>query len=681
MDDEKLETEKLSEIWVPDSQYKDTATAELLSDNVFELCLGSKENGKVVSNDFHSVTLSWQHLNVSLPAEKNFCRCLRRRKQQPSEPRMLLNDVTGIVKPGTLLAVMGSSGAGKTTLLNALAYRTSHNLLLEGDIRVNGINLGSKIRDISGYMQNDDTFIGVLTVKEHLIFRALLRMDKSISKRARLQRVDDVIRELSLTKCENSIIGASLREQGISSGEKRRLAFASEALTNPPLIFCDEPTSGLDSYMSRSIIKSLKSSANKDQTIICSIHQPSSEIFELFDNILFVAEGRVAYMGLAKEALGFFSRQSFKCPQNYNPADFYINTLGQEPGDEAKGREKIKKICDAYIDSELFNGMNEEIYKTNASRIQYNFTLLSFVSFYSICRFCAPVFRQLWIMFMRCIKCTFREPLIFRGRVLQVLVTAIVFGLFFYKQDYNQEGVININGAIFLIIINMSIQHMMSAIRVFPHEMPIFLKEYGIGMYRVDVYFFCRTMAELPLFMLYPFLFGTITYWMIGLQESIPVYLIFSGILVLEANTANAYGYFMSTLFGDPELAFMAGSGLMTLFVLLGGFLLNLDTIPDYLSWMQYLSWIKYAMTLLFINQWEEITFIECNKAPVVLEMTNGTVMAPSQCFRNGAEVLQAMHFEKEDFFLNSLLLLVLCVGMRLLAFILLFIRAKRSTS
>ena len=99
-----------------------------------------------------------------------------------------------------------------------------------------------------------------------------------------------------------------LRIKGISGGERRRLAFASEILTNPPLLFCDEPTSGLDSFMAMTIVESLRDLASQGKTIICTIHQPSSEIFQNFDNLYLMAEGRLAYCGALANADDFFIR-------------------------------------------------------------------------------------------------------------------------------------------------------------------------------------------------------------------------------------------------------------------------------------------------------------------------------------------------------------------------------------
>ena len=135
-----------------------------------------------------------------------------------------------------------------------------------------------------------------------------------------------------------------LNIKGISGGELRRLAFASEIITNPALLFCDEPTSGLDSFMAMTIVESMKKLASQGKTIICTIHQPSSGIFQNFDNLYLMAEGRLAYSGSLHSAIDFFASQSHFCPEAYNPADFYINRLAIAPSDAAACKERVDVI-------------------------------------------------------------------------------------------------------------------------------------------------------------------------------------------------------------------------------------------------------------------------------------------------------------------------------------------------
>lgn len=108
------------------------------------------------------------------------------------------------------------------------------------------------------------------------------------------------------------------------------------------MLFCDEPTSGLDSFMAMTIVEIMRKLAMQGKTIICTIHQPSSEVFEKFDRLLLMAEGRLAYTGDLKECSGFFASNGFTCPSNYNPADFYIQYLALVPSNREESLERIQ---------------------------------------------------------------------------------------------------------------------------------------------------------------------------------------------------------------------------------------------------------------------------------------------------------------------------------------------------
>ena len=100
-------------------------------------------------------------------------------------------------------------------------------------------------------------------------------------------------------------------------------------------MFFDEPTSGLDSFMAMSVVDSMQNLAKQGKTIICTIHQPSSEIFAMFDRLCLLAEGRLAFIGSISDATAFFAKNGFSIPDNYNPADFFINTLAVVPSNKA----------------------------------------------------------------------------------------------------------------------------------------------------------------------------------------------------------------------------------------------------------------------------------------------------------------------------------------------------------
>jgi ABC-type multidrug transport system ATPase subunit len=141
-----------------------------------------------------NLTLTWDYINVYKSETK---KGLFKKSIKTNEKRLLQN-VEGIARPGELLAIMGASGAGKTTLLNVLNCRSSRDLTVNGAVRINGnlIRQASDIALVSSYVQQDDIFIGTLKVKEHLMFQAILRMDKCHTKAQKEKRVKEVLNDV-----------------------------------------------------------------------------------------------------------------------------------------------------------------------------------------------------------------------------------------------------------------------------------------------------------------------------------------------------------------------------------------------------------------------------------------------------------------------------------------------------
>ncbi|EYC40681.1 hypothetical protein Y032_0601g502 [Ancylostoma ceylanicum] len=189
--------------------------------------------------------LTWMEIEATVPMIGKSAKARR---------RPVLRKVSGVALPREVLAIMGSSGAGKTTLMNILAFQSSKEVESNGAVLVNGKAMTKyEMRRMSAYVQQIDLFCGTLTVKEQLMYSALLRMGNKFSYKEKMEKVEEAIKDMNLFECQDSIIGIPNRKKGISVGEKKRLAFASEILTDPAILFCDEPTSGLDAFMAHQV--------------------------------------------------------------------------------------------------------------------------------------------------------------------------------------------------------------------------------------------------------------------------------------------------------------------------------------------------------------------------------------------------------------------------------------------
>jgi len=216
---------------------------------------------------------------------------------------------------------MGPSGAGKSSLLNILSGRlsTGDGKIIEGDVFVHGKKINPvKEKSRIAYVMQEDALFQTQTPREAFEFSAALRLGKGVSKKERDELVQKLLDDLGLQSCADTMIGSVLIP-GISGGEKKRTAIGVELISNPDLLFLDEPTSGLDSYAAFRVVKILKELSSKGKTVVCTIHQPSSEVFDIFDSTYLLAKGQVVYNGKVNSMTAHFKTLGYSCPNIITP--------------------------------------------------------------------------------------------------------------------------------------------------------------------------------------------------------------------------------------------------------------------------------------------------------------------------------------------------------------------------
>ncbi|EKV04206.1 ABC multidrug transporter, putative [Penicillium digitatum PHI26] len=246
------------------------------------------------------------------------------------EPRRLLDNVSGWVKPGTLTALMGVSGAGKTTLLDVLAHRTSMGVIT-GDMFVNGHELDQSFQRKTGYVQQQDLHLDTSTVRESLRFSAMLRQPASVSVKEKYDYVEDVIKMLKMEEFAEAIVGVP--GEGLNVEQRKLLTIGVELAAKP---------NGLDSQSSWAICSFLRKLAEHGQAVLCTIHQPSAMLFQQFDQLLFLARGgKTVYFGPVGEnsstMLKYFeSNGARKCDDRENPAEYMLGIVNAGKNDKGQ---------------------------------------------------------------------------------------------------------------------------------------------------------------------------------------------------------------------------------------------------------------------------------------------------------------------------------------------------------
>ncbi|CAF1073260.1 unnamed protein product [Adineta steineri] len=610
------------------------------------------------------VTLTWLDLKAKAPPEdKGIKRTITKALcpwKAVSQSTMLLEGVSGIAKPGQLVAIMGASGAGKTTLLNILTNRRPGTLKIEGEVRVNGTNMGRNINRVSGYVQQEELFIPSMTTREHLHFHAMLRLNHDISKDQRIARIDEMLDLFNLNKVENTVIGQPGLIKGLSGGEKRRLLFASEVMIDPPLLFADEPTSGLDGSMAFTICDAMRKLCNQGKTIVCTIHQPSSEIFQLFDTLYLLAEGRVAYFGSRKKAQEFFNTLGFEAPNNYNLSDFYIQTLSILPFDKEKSLERIQNICDTYERSSFNIQYIDEIQKYHSIDDDQPNRIFDHSSKYK-----TNIFNQFRWLLWRLLIDMFRNPFEFRLRILVSIILGLILGFSFLNLKYDQTASQNMSSVLFLMILDVTFMVVQRNADSMSRQSPLFFKEHDDGIYRTIPYYISKVIVELPITAIDIFLSITIIYWMANLYNSARRFFILQGILLLCMLVSMSVGTLIGVSSPTPTVASALVVPILIPLLVASGFYIKTNSIPKWLIWLHYISWPYYTDELLSINQWADVKSFDCNP------------MGNTTCLRNGDDVLAYYNFKKSNYNRNiGLLVLLFGVG-QLLSILILLLRTK----
>ncbi|KAG9034933.1 hypothetical protein FRB95_012349 [Tulasnella sp. JGI-2019a] len=270
----------------------------------------------------------------------------------------ILDGITGTVKNGQVMAIMGASGAGKSTFLDILARKAKRGKVT-GEILVNGRPVADEeYTKIMGFVDQEDTLMSTLTVYETVLYSALLRLPRDMSYEAKKFRTLETMHELGILGIKDSRIGESGR-RSISGGEKRRVSIACELVTSPSILFLDEPTSGLDAYNAFNVVESLVTLAHDyNRTVVFTIHQPRSNIVSLFDQLLVLAQGKTVYSGEYAKCNEYFDSIGYPCPPGFNIADYLIDLTMQT--EESAGKPSAATPPEIIVSTPDENSADEE---------------------------------------------------------------------------------------------------------------------------------------------------------------------------------------------------------------------------------------------------------------------------------------------------------------------------------
>ncbi|KAH6770485.1 white-brown complex-like protein [Perilla frutescens var. hirtella] len=531
----------------------------------------------------------------------------------------VLEKLSGYAEPGSFTALMGPSGSGKSTLLDALSGRLAANAFLSGTILLNGRRANLSF-GTAAYVTQDDNLIGTLTVRETISYSARLRLPDRMAWSDKRALVESTIIEMGLQDCADTVIG-NWHLRGISGGERRRVSIALEILMRPRLLFLDEPTSGLDSASAFFVTQTLRGLSRDGRTVIASIHQPSSEVFELFDRLYLLSGGKTVYFGQASEAYEFFAQAGFPCPALRNPSDHFLRCINSDfdkvkatlkgsmkmrfemnddPVDRVTTAEAIRTLVDSYRASQYCYSAKEKIEEmskikgtvldsggSQASFLMQAFTL-TIRSFVNMSR----DFGYYWL------------------RLVIYLVVTVCIGTIYLNVGTSYSAILA-RGAcasfVFGFVTFMSIGGFPS----FVEDMKVFQRERLNGHYGVGAFVISNTLSAMPFLILITFLSGTVCYFMVRLHPGFMHYVFF--VLCLYASVTVVESLMMAIASVVPNflMGIIIGAGIQGIFMLVSGYFRLPNDIPKPF-WrypMSYISFHFWALQGQYQNDLKGLIF------------------------------------------------------------------------
>ncbi|KAK1929166.1 ABC transporter G family member 31 [Phytophthora citrophthora] len=508
----------------------------------------------------------------------------------------LLKGVSGFALPGTMTALMGSSGAGKTTLMDVIAGRKTGGKI-QGKILLNGHAANDlAIRRCTGYCEQMDIHSDSATVREALVFSAMLRQDASIPTAQKMESVDECIELLELGPIADKII------RGSSTEQMKRVTIGVELAAQPSIIFMDEPTSGLDARSAKLIMNGVRKIADSGRTIVCTIHQPSTEVFNLFDSLLLLRRGgRMVFFGElgedSKNLINYFESFEDVTPIKtcYNPATWMLECIGAGVGGgHADAGAQPLDFAERFLASDQRLLMEEDLEQEGILLPSPHLPELKFDR-----KRASNPYSQFELLCLRFFRMYWRTPTYNLTRLFISVVLASVFAIIYQGTDYTTYSGANTGvGLIFVSTVFFGIISFNSVMPVVADERTAFYRERASETYNALWYFIAGTLAEIPYVFLSCLLFCIIFFPSVGFTGYSTFFYYW---LVLSLNTLVFVYLGQLLVYALPSVAVATtlGALLSSIFILFGGFNPPAGTIPTGYKWVHWISPTTYTVAVL----------------------------------------------------------------------------------
>ncbi|XWS53454.1 hypothetical protein CRYUN_Cryun10bG0002800 [Craigia yunnanensis] len=559
----------------------------------------------------------------------------------------ILKDVRGIIKPGRMTLLLGPPGCGKSTLLLVLAGKLSQSLKVAGEISYNGYGLDEfSPQKTSTYISQYDLHTPEMTVRETLDFSARFQgigsraeIMKEVSRREKQAGIvpnpdvdaymkaisvegmestlqtDYILKILGLDICSDIMVGDAIR-RGISGGEKKRLTTGEMIVGPTKALFMDEISNGLDSSTTFQIVSCLQHLVHiTDATALISLLQPAPETFDLFDDVILMAEGKVVYHGPRTYICKFFENCGFRCPERKGIADFLQEVISrkdqaqywyhkEQPYSYVSVDQFIQKYKECKIGLSLDNELSKPFEKTQSRKDSLSFRT------YSLSK---------WELFKACSTREFllmkRNSFMYVFKSVQLVIVASMTMTVFLRTQMAVD-IIHANyymGSLFFTLIILVVDGF-PELSMTVSRLEVFYKQRELCFYPAWAYAIPAAILKFPLSLLESFLWTSLTYYVIGYSPEVGrflrQFLVCFGVHLAAMSIFRLIASFSQTIVASTT------TGALVLLILssFGGFIVPKPSMPFWLKWGFWLNPMSYGEIGLTLNEllaprWEKVKF------------------------------------------------------------------------
>jgi len=538
-------------------------------------------------------SLQWDNISMAVKNKRN---------GPENVTKTILDNVSGKVPAKQISAIMGPSGSGKTSLLKILTGRTgggnsSSTFEINGEVRLNNLIVdpaGINIRRQIAYVEQEISIPQTSTPREAIKFSARLRLDRSVTDEEIDTFANEILSELGLEGCADTLVGGGvLMRGGLSGGEKKRTSVGVELVVRPSIIILDEPTSGLDSFSAEQLVTILKRIALVGSSVLLTIHQPSPAVLRRIDHLMLLFEGKVMYKGPVGNIEDYFTQRGYSKPADYHAVDWMMlvaqSTATGELVDAGFFAEDLNSEDDTGMkeDEESRDESVEE--KVTVSRVGLR--------------------TEISLLFMREMKHLIRERASLMARIGITGCFGLFFGLIYLNiGEKDLSDPLNLQaefGAITNLLISTMFGVAQAAMLELPKDRPVFLREYSTNHYSVFPYFISRLSVEATVTFVQVLVQLLLSFFLMKLRMQFMIFLFISYILALASTSI---GVLIGSYIEDPKVASEFMPVLIVPQLLFSGFFISTSIIPTFLRWAQYMCSLTYAIRLSLYYE-----FGDCN--------------------------------------------------------------------